>query len=452
MRHSPIGWLLLLGCGLLGPSSFAQDQPVSEGKLGQAITQFVRQAHDGIGFSGAVLCAHKGKVVAAIAVGSTNGKKPAPIKTTTLFEIASVTKPFTATAILMLRDRGKLKLDDSISKHLPGVPRNCRQITIRHLLQHTSGIPGNYSRGRGTDLALVLPRFLAGGPQFPPGTHWEYWNQGYSLLSEVIARASGKSYVQFCRDEIFKPTKMNSSCFNGDKPRQGVTVAIGKSSRGNRSALDHPYGEYGFQYRGMGGLVTNVWDIWRWDRALKTGKLLKHKSQEEMLKAGKFRYGLGWRVNKTKGGLTYHSHSGSVRGFVAEIRRYPSKDACLIVLSNTDLSMPLFMTSKGCEQLLLGHKPTLQLPLPLKGDLLKQITGKYEDGRHRILAVEAQGKAARAKIIWRMFPPTHAYIGLDQQGKLRLFDFRASYPIAFERDKNGQVTRASLLKISFKRK
>lgn len=239
--------LLLLVAVTVGLSRANEDESISIGATGDAIQAFVKDAHKQIGFTGTVLGAKDGKVVAAVAVGSTNGDNPAPITTTTLFEIASSTKAFTAIAILRLRDQKKLNLDDSIGDHLPGVPDNCRAITIRHLLQHTSGIPNTNMHGSGNDLAVVLPLFLKGGPRHEPGTRHQYWNQGYGLLSEIVARVSGRPYVDFCKDEIFTVCQMNASRFNGDVIPPGVTVATGVSSRGAaRSALDHPYDEYGF--------------------------------------------------------------------------------------------------------------------------------------------------------------------------------------------------------------
>jgi CubicO group peptidase (beta-lactamase class C family) len=205
------------------------DGVIEEGELGRRIVKIVRDAHRDAGFTGAVLAADKGKVIAAVAVGKVGAK---PLEVTSLFELASCTKPFTAVAVMKLAEQGKLKLDDSIADHLPGIPENCRAITVRHLLQHTSGIPGTNTNGAGTDLAVVLPTFLEGGPQATPGERHEYWNQGYALLSEVIARASGQSYTAYCREAIFKPCKMESTRFTGERAPPKISVAIGRSTRG----------------------------------------------------------------------------------------------------------------------------------------------------------------------------------------------------------------------------
>jgi CubicO group peptidase (beta-lactamase class C family) len=190
---------------------------------GKQIVALVREAEEKVGFSGAVLAAENGKLIAAVAVGK-NGKQP--LEVTTLFELASCTKPFTAMAVMKLVEEGKLKLDDPIAKYLPGIPEDCQAITVRHLLQHTSGIPGTNSNGHGTDLATVLPTFLAGGPRTPPGEHHEYWNQGYALLSEVIAQASGKPYTQYVREAIFTPCHMKHSRFTVERDDKKLAASI----------------------------------------------------------------------------------------------------------------------------------------------------------------------------------------------------------------------------------
>jgi CubicO group peptidase (beta-lactamase class C family) len=329
----------------------------STGEVGRQIVEYVK-SQEATGFSGAVLAAKNGKVVAAVGVGSSDLAGKSRITPGTLFEIASATKQFTAAALMRLVQEGRLGLDDSIAKHLPGVPENCRAITVRHLLQHTSGIPGKNSQGGGKDLGKVLPLFLRGGPRHPPGTHWEYWNQGYALLSEIIARVSGEPYTDFCRRALFTPSGMRVTRFTGDAAPKGAAIAIGRSARGKpRSALEHPYGNYGFQYRGMGGAVTSVWDLWRWDRALRGDAILGKAAKAKLFKPGLKNYALGWFVKKNKQGRWVQFHGGSVRGFVCQIRRYPEQDACLFVLGNRD-NIPVRNVANTLEGILFGDPPT----------------------------------------------------------------------------------------------
>jgi len=306
------------------------------GDTGRRIAELAQNAAAD-GFSGAVLAAVKGRVVAAIGVGHADLEEKQQNSPDTLFEIASASKQFTAAAVMRLVQEDKLKLEDSIARHLPPVPEDCKEITIEHLLRHTSGIPGANSQGAGDDIEKVLPAFLHGGPTHPPGTHWEYWNQGYAIISEIIRRASGKKYTVYCKKALFEPAGLNVTCFTGDKPPKGMVVAVGRSSSGSpRSALEHPYGSYGFQYRGMGGIVTTVWDLWRWDRALRDKTILDADAKRELFRPGLNNYALGWFVAKNAHGQLVQSHGGGVRGFTCDMRRYPEQNAFLVILCNRD--------------------------------------------------------------------------------------------------------------------
>lgn len=411
------------------------------GEQGRRIVEFVHSAHRDAGFSGAVLAAEHGKIIAALAVGTVGDGSGTPLEVTSLFEIGSCTKPFTAITVMRLVEQGELGLDDSIADHLPGVPEPCHAITVRHLLQHTSGIPGTNSQGRGTDLAKVLPTFLAGGPRTTPGERHEYWNQGYALLSEVIARASGKSYIRCCRNEIFKPCQMQNSRFTGQRPPNDVLVATGKSITGrDRTALEHPYGEYGFQYRGMGGLVTNLVDLWRWDRTLAAGKLLSAESIEEMTRPGDANYALGWRIKQLESGATVHEHTGSVRGFLASIRRNPDDNGCLFVLANSDASLPFNIVRSGCEQLLEGKPASIRLPNALDESLVDQLVGTYRDTQNRTLTVSREGGPTRAWINWHG-PISRGYLGATDSDTLSFQMVTSFDPIKFEPQNKIEVER-----------
>ena len=146
------------------------------------------------GFSGSVIGSVKGEVRVAMGVGLANREKGISNTANTLFELASVTKQFTGAAVCLLMDRKKLKLSDSIDKHLPSVPDHSKKITIRHLLEHSYGIPGSNSNGAGFELKPVVASFLRGGPKHKPGERHEYWNQGYALLAGVVQTVSSQSY------------------------------------------------------------------------------------------------------------------------------------------------------------------------------------------------------------------------------------------------------------------
>ncbi len=420
-RH--VQFLKLLLAVALGSTthSHANDGDYIADDIGAEVCEYVDLIHKRLGFSGVVLAGRDGKVVAAIPRGFAGESDKSPLRLTSLFEIASCTKPFTAIATLQLAESGKLSLDDSIAEHLPNVPVNCRGITIRHLLSHTSGIPGTNTNGSGDDIADVVPKFLADGPKHKPGENYEYWNQGYALLSEIVARASGSSYTQYVHDHIFGPCQMPASRFTGDEAPVGSSVAVGRSSRGaSRSALEHPYGSYGFQYRGMGGLVTNVQDLWKWDRALQSNQLISQKSLTEMTTSDTGGYGLGWFVQTDLDGKPSHRHGGSVRGFLSEIRRYPSLDGALFVLSNSDDSLPITVVQTGVEQILFGKRANLVIPQTPDRRLLARVEGEYRDAKGRRLVIASSGGLPSLKIYWGG-PVTVGYLGLDDSAVPQLY-------------------------------
>ncbi|MEO6708817.1 MAG: serine hydrolase domain-containing protein, partial [Planctomycetota bacterium] len=289
------------------------------------------------GFSGSVVIARKGEVLLSGGYGFADFAANRPNDANTLFEIASMTKSFTATAVVKLAQQGALALDDSIADRLPGVPPHSSKITLRHLLSHTAGIPRSQAAGRGEDLGQAVATYLGTGPTSPPGSKYEYWNGGYALLAGVIERASGGSYTAYLERELFAPAGMSDSGFTGDTDLGTDRDAVGSSFKGeDRRALEHPYSSYGYQYRGMGGLVTSVADLLKWESALARGQLLDEAHTKELFEPIQDGYALGWRIGRAVNGHPRQWHGGSVRGFVSEFRRYPADGCCIAILCNRD--------------------------------------------------------------------------------------------------------------------
>lgn len=414
-------WSVFLFFVMANNCVFAKDGDYVKGATGETIQEFVELVHERLGFSGVVLAGRDGGIVVEIPRGELDAKTKKQLHSNTLFEIASCTKSFTAIAILRLAEEGKLSLDDPISKHLPGIPSNCNAITIRHLLMHTSGIPGSNTNGSGDDITKVIPTFLSGGPKVPPGQRHEYWNQGYALLSEIVARASAKPYTVALKEMIFDPCQMHSTRFTGDSASDDMDVAVGLSTRGaSRSALEHPYGSYGFQYRGTGGIVTNIQDLWKWDRALADRKLLTDESFREMVKPGPGDYALGWRVRKAIDGTDCHFHSGGVRGFVSQIQRIPSIDGVLFLLSNQEDTLPMSILQEGIERILFGKPVDIVIPSAPDPKMLAGMTGEYIDSKNRKLVIAKGTGLPTVRIFWGG-PVTYGYLGIANDGQPHLY-------------------------------
>jgi len=339
-----------------------------------------------VGFSGSILVAHKGEIILVRSEGFSDADKKQKIRPTNLYEIASTSKSITATAAMILAKRGKLELDASIADYLPGVPAHSRGITVIDLMRHESGIPGsNYGETR-EDLETAVKTMLAGGPQHDPGSHFEYWNQGYILLGEIITKAAGKPFAEFVAEEIFEPCGMTGTCFCGDPKPEGFGDTTGFGKLGPpRSCLEHPYGKMELIYEGCGGVVSNVVDLWKFHKAMTGDKLLNYESKRVMFVNGDSHYACGWHVTPATDQSKKRAHSGRVRGFGVDFRSFPESDSCIVVLGNSDVA-PSVMVANVIEGILLPPK----LPgkkLAKKDE--KKITGEFKDTKGRMLIVFA---------------------------------------------------------------
>jgi len=281
-----------------------------------------------------------GKTIKAQGYGLANLELNVPVTQQSVFEIGSITKQFTAAAILMLVEAGKLGLDDKISKHLQGCPAAWSSVTIRHLLTHTSGLK-NYTGLSGFEVSRELdaPKFIATlAPHpldFAPGESFSYCNSGYNLLGYIIEEVSGQSYWQFLSERIFKPLGM-ITCQSRDLKTVITNRVSGyeleKGILVNRdSDLTDVFA--------AGAIVSTARDLMKWNAALDTDKVLSRSSRAEMWKPvrlndGKtYPYGFGWRLNDYRG-LQNIGHSGSTSGFCASLQRFPDHKLSVIVLCN----------------------------------------------------------------------------------------------------------------------
>jgi len=424
-----------------------EDATHSEGELGQWIVEYVRASGDR-GFSGVVLAADEGRVIAAAGVGTADPEGNVPNTPATLFEIASLTKQFTAAGAMRLAQEGRLELSDPIAKWIPGVPDHSRGVTLEHLLRHTSGIPRTNGSGRGDRIEEVLGSFLRGGPRHQPGTRFEYWNQGYAIATEVIARAAGSPWTDFCREALFEPAGMHATRFTGDEAPDGTTVAIGSSTRGApRSALDHPYGDsYGFQYRGMGGVVTSVWDLWRWDRALDGDRILNDDSKSVLFEAGPGNYALGWGILRSSNGTVVQMHGGSVRGFLSMMIRVPKDDQLVVALANRD-DAPIRDVTYTILRAMQGSSFMDRFSLrPLPPVRAGSIAGRYRNAFGMTLIVESIANVMYANVDFSPLADrvTQGVIGLNEDGELVFHDGESEGPLELRDEQDGMVREIAI--------
>jgi CubicO group peptidase (beta-lactamase class C family) len=307
--------------------------------IGRQLDQAVERSTWGQ-FWGAVLVIADGKPVLAKGYGLARADGR-PMGAESLFDLASVSKMFTAAAILKLAESGKLALDDSIEKHLEGVPADKRAITIRHLLQHESGIggDGHWADDREAMLAAVLAEPLHSAP----GRTFAYSNVGYFVLAAIVERASGMRFEQFLREQVFVPARMTSSGVFGDpsldRARDTDRVVDGQEKVGRASENPYPV-RWG--YLGAGGVTTTLWDMLLWESALRTDTVLKPESIAAMftpspIASREGRYALGWFVRTERYGGNDEriaSHTGSVAGFRTMYTRWLDRPQAILVVTN----------------------------------------------------------------------------------------------------------------------
>ena len=291
-------------------------------------------------FSGSILVARDGSPVVSKGCGMANYELNVPNTPQTVFRIASLTKQFTAMAIMQLQERGKLNVNDPICKYLEDCPAAWEPITIRHLLTHTSGI-ANFSSLPNWDETISLQPYTRAGfvkvfrdlpLQFAPDEKFKYSNSGYYLLGLIIERASGKPYPEFLRENIFVPLGMKNSGYNDSRPL--VPNRASGYYWSLTSFVNAPYLNMVSAYSN-GGLYSTTEDLLLWDKALYTEKLVSRKSLDEIFSPFKDGYAYGWQIGKKFDRQTT-SHSGSVNGFSTFIMRFPSERVTVIVLSNSD--------------------------------------------------------------------------------------------------------------------
>ena len=310
-------------------------------------------------FNGNVLMAENGKIVFQKSYGFANFETKRLLNDSSVFELASLSKQFTATAILLLMNRNKLKLSDSLMQYFPEL--SYRGITIYHLLTHTSGLP-DYEEAMKTkwDKSKIafnsdMIAFLAKEKMpllFAPGTKWEYSNTAYVILASIVEKVSGQSFKDFMTQHIFQPLQMNHTQIYNTRRSLKDTIpnyAYGYEYNDSLkkyfipdSVADLKFVIYLDGIQGDGVVNSTTRDLLKWDRSVKNHTLLGEATQNEMLKEqvlantlSKSHYGFGVFIEKTDLGNII-SHSGGWPGYCTYLLRNVEKDQTIIVLSNND--------------------------------------------------------------------------------------------------------------------
>jgi CubicO group peptidase (beta-lactamase class C family) len=307
------------------------------GQDASRLEQVIQSALPGNRFMGSVLVARGENVVLDKGYGYANVEWEVANSPTTRFRIGSITKQFTAAAILLLEERGRLSVDDPVRKHLPDAPSAWDKVTIFHLLTHTSGIPSftSFPDYQSTMTLAVttekmVERFRDKPLEFAPGEKWNYSNSGYVLLGYLIERISGQPDAQFLQENIFKALGMTGSGYDSNADviaRRAAGYNLGPNGLVNARFIHMTIPH------GAGALYSTTHDLLRWNQALFGGKVLSPASLKKMTTPFKNNYGFGIGIT-TANGRTRYSHNGAINGFNSFLAYYPDSRVTVAVLAN----------------------------------------------------------------------------------------------------------------------
>lgn len=329
-----------------------------------AIEVQIDRLASGGGFRGALLVAKDGRILLRKAYGPADEASNLVNRPETRFRIGSITKQFVAAAILRLRDRGALDLQDSVCAHLSPCPAAWQPITLRHLLTHTSGLPDytNFADfpsliGTAASTAGLLSRFRDLPLGFSPGDHWSYSNSGYIVLGAVLESISGRSWGDYLRGDLFVPLGMPDTAVDDDAPPLPAH-ATGYLAKGVKPVVLAMS-----EFAAAGALVSTVDDLFVWDESLRLGRALSARSLSEATSAqvpckpggcalsSDKGYGYGWFVAEIAG-RPYAYHWGRIDGFVSTNGFDAADGTVVIALSNLETT-PTFAMSDSLERLAL---------------------------------------------------------------------------------------------------
>lgn len=325
------------------PGALSYDRPVYDRA---AIEAVVRTAMAENGIPGLALGIRRdGEWIMQAGYGLARLSPPAPVTRETRFQIASLTKPITASLVLTLVGEDRFALDDCVRQYLSWVPQAHSAVTVRHLLNHTGGVARDLRVDNLDDFGAAdfRPRLERAEPAFEPGTSFQYANTGYILLGFLIEAVEGQPFSEVLASKILEPAGMSSTSYLSP-PSDDLLQAVGYEVR-DGDFHEAPYYSGGFS---GGGLTSSVADLALWIETLEQGRLLADGARELMHSPGRLAngeevrfafggedasYGMGWFLGRRNGRRLW-THGGAVSGFTTTLDRYPDDGLCVIVLTN----------------------------------------------------------------------------------------------------------------------
>jgi CubicO group peptidase (beta-lactamase class C family) len=329
----------------------------------------------------------------------------------TVYQIGSVTKQFTAAAIMRLVEQGKLSLDDTLQRHLPDFPTKGHTVTVRHLLNHTSGIPSYtsflsltkpWTRGQIVDSIAARPF------DFAPGAQWRYNNSAYYLLGLVLEKVTGRPYATLVREWFAAPLGLAHTAVCGEAPVTAIPHGYGPAMAGTTAApvpvvsMEVPYA--------AGAICSTVGDLVRWARALAAGQVVRPESFRRMTEptvladGSPVPYGFGIALD-TVGTHASVEHGGGIPGFVSYLAHYPEEDLTIALIANSPAQ--LGGMEDRLAQAVFGVAPDSAPAAPLSAAEMSRYAGTYDLGMMQLRVFEQDGRLMSQATGQGAFPLVH---------------------------------------------
>nr|WP_295869399.1 serine hydrolase domain-containing protein [uncultured Chitinophaga sp.] len=397
-------------------------------------------------FNGSVLVSYRGAVLLDKGYGFKNVTDKIPNNAQSIFQIGSITKEFTSTVILSLESQGKLSLQDKLSKYFPGFPSG-DQISIHHLLTHTSGLY-NYTSdieredaaviGRPVDRNLIIQRFINQPLAFKPGSAYSYCNSGYFLLGMIVEKVTGTSWEENVRKLILAPLEMGHSGFDfislNDRDKATGYQVLDEDRQQADIVWDSTVSY------AAGSMYATTGDILRWSKAIVEKQLLPPASWNEAFTPRLHGYGYGWSVDSLLGEHCV-GHGGGIPGFSSHMLIFPEKDLEVVVLSNVHENTFVEPISKILASLVLD-KPYVYLApraiLPVTTNEIQAIVGTYRlDNKHQINILTRGGKLY-IEAPSNMLPLTRLY--KTEENTFFIGNITLNIQIKIEKSQAGKVS------------
>lgn len=428
---------------LLCISHYAQGPDVTL-KFDEYLQALVQQDR----FTGTALVARDGKILFSKGYGTANAEWDIPNTTQTKFRLGSITKQFTAAAILLLQERGKLNVQDPICKYIGDCPKTWEPITIHHLLTHTSGIP-SYTEVKTPDdfrkmsitpvtVTGFVDSFKPKPLEFTVGEKYKYNNSGYFALGLIIEKITGQSYEAFLQENIFTPLKLAHTGYDTHgrilKGRAtGYTKRDGVKVNSDYIDMTVPYA--------AGSLYSTVEDLFAWNEALFADKLLTAKSRELMMTVFKDKYAYGLGVD-TRLNRQMVSHGGGINGFSTYLLRFPAERVTVAVLRNADYGTPgPGKIAQDLAAILFGEKyeiPSAPVAVKVDPKLYDHYAGQYELGPNSLLTISKNGDRLMAQAAGQ------PKLELLPSSETKFFVKEIDLQMTFVKDAQGQITHLIL--------